>query len=146
MGTLVIPTSGLVYVDTAPIIYSVEENPDYKDLLLPLWEAVAKNQIEVVTSELTLLETLVLPLRNGDEDIADAYEDFLNGTDISLSPISLMVLRDAASIRATHNLKVPDAIHAATALHLSCVQLITNDADLRRVSSLNIIVLKDLLV
>lgn len=146
MGTLVLPTSGLVYVDTAPIIYSVEENPEYSDLLLPLWEAAAKKTIKVVTSELSLLETLVLPLRNGDKDIANAYEDFLSGTDISLVAISFAVLREAAGIRATHNLKTPDAIHAATAIHIGCKQLITNDMDLRRVPSLDIVVLKDLLV
>jgi hypothetical protein len=29
MGSLNLPLSGLIYVDTAPIIYSVDKNPDF---------------------------------------------------------------------------------------------------------------------
>ncbi len=143
MGKLTIPAKGLVCVDTAPIIYSVEENVDYKDLLLPLWEAAARKQIEVVVSELTLLEVLVHPLKNGDKGLADAYEDFLYKTDIILVPISASILREAAKIRAIYNLKTPDAIHTATALDVGCVQFITNDDGFRRMANLNAVVLKD---
>ena len=66
MGSLSVPASGVVYVDTAPIIYTVERHADYEQLLLSLWEALDAGAIEVVTSELTLLETLVKPLRDGD--------------------------------------------------------------------------------
>lgn len=37
MGTLNIPNSNLVYVDTSPVIYSVEKFPEYLPLLSPLW-------------------------------------------------------------------------------------------------------------
>jgi len=44
MGSLSLPASGTIYVDTAPIIYSVERHPDYEFLLLPLWtEADARS-------------------------------------------------------------------------------------------------------
>ena len=39
MGSLNLPSSGVVYVDTAPVIYSVEQHPDYLALLDPLWAA-----------------------------------------------------------------------------------------------------------
>jgi hypothetical protein len=66
MGSLSLPASGSVYVDAAPVIYAVERHADYAPLLLPLWAAMDAQQIEVVTSELTLLETLIKPLRDGD--------------------------------------------------------------------------------
>lgn len=59
MGTLSIPASGIVYLDTAPVIYTIERHADYEALLLPLWAALDNHQIEILTSELTLLETLV---------------------------------------------------------------------------------------
>ena len=37
MGSLTVPTSGLVYLDTNPVIYSVEKNPRYWPLLEPVW-------------------------------------------------------------------------------------------------------------
>ena len=69
MGSLSLPPSGIVYVDTAPVIYSVEKHADYWELLRPLWEASKTGRIEVVSSELTLLETLVGPLKQGDSEL-----------------------------------------------------------------------------
>ena len=59
MGSLNLPASGIVYVDTSPVIYSIEENSSYSQLLEPLWSALKAGQIMVVSSELILLETLV---------------------------------------------------------------------------------------
>ena len=144
MGSLSVPASGVVYVDTAPVIYTVERHADYEQLLLPLWAALDGGAIEVVTSELTLLETLVKPLRDGDQALAGDYEKLLTATAVRLLPVTASVLRDAARIRAAINLKTPDAIHAATALAAGCVQFITNDADYRKHSSLFVVILKDI--
>ena len=145
MGSLSVPASGVVYVDTAPFIYTVERHADYEQLLLPLWDALDGGAIEVVTSELTLLETLVKPLRDGDQALAGDYEKLLTATTVRMLPVTASVLRDAARIRAAINLKTPDAIHAATALAAGCVQFITNDADYRRHPSLPVIILKELI-
>ena len=145
MGALIVPTSGIVYVDTAPIIYTVERHADYEALLLPLWAALDSQTIEVVTSELTLLETLVKPLRDGKQSLAADYEKLLSATGIRAQPITAAILRDAARIRAASGLKTPDAIHAATALAAGCVQFVTNDADYRKLISLSVVVLKELI-
>jgi predicted nucleic acid-binding protein len=62
-----------------------------------------------------------------------------------LIPITAGILRAAAQVRAATNLKTPDVIHAATALEVGCAQFITNDADLRRVTGLVVVVLKEVL-
>ena len=144
MGSLNLPASGMVYVDTAPIIYTVERHADYEALLLPLWTALDAKTIEVVTSELTLLETLVKPLRDEDQALAEDYERLLTATGISLQPVTANVLRAAARIRATSKMKTPDAIHVATALSVGCARFITNDTDYQKLSSLSVVVLKEL--
>lgn len=145
MGALNLPASGVVYLDTAPIIYSVEKNPDFYSLMVPLWQAAQANQFELVSSSLTLLETLVVPIKQNDTVLVHAYERILTAADTRLIPISLNILREAARLRAQANLKTPDAIHAATALSAGCIQFITNDPVFRRVSGLTVIVLKDLI-
>src|SRR5207249_11315500 len=127
MGALNIPDSGVVYLDTAPIIYTVERHADYESLLLPLWTALDAESIQVITSELTLLETLVKPLSDGNQSLVADYEKLLTETRIRMQPVSLTILKAAARIRATAKLNTPDAIHAATALSVSCAQFITND-------------------
>ena len=65
MGSLTLPASGLVYIDTMTLIYTVERYPAYWPLLDPLWLAAQSGMIEIVSSELTLMETLVGPLKSG---------------------------------------------------------------------------------
>ena len=139
------PASGVVYVDTAPIIYAVERHADFGPPLAPLWAALDARSIVVVTSELTLLETLVKPLRDGNQALADDYEKLLTATNITALPVTGQVLRDAARIRAATGLRTPDAIHAATALAARCVQFITNDAEYCKVASLPVVVLKEVI-
>ncbi|WP_276752095.1 type II toxin-antitoxin system VapC family toxin [Chlorogloeopsis fritschii] len=55
------------------------------------------------------------------------------------------MLRQAANIRATTNLKTPDAIHAATALSISCNQFLTNDKGFRNVPGLPVVILSEVL-
>lgn len=145
MGTLNIPASSLVYVDTSTVIYSVEKFPEYVPLLAPLWLKLQAGEIEIVSSELILMETLVLPLRNANSILINAYEQLLISSEIQLIPISQSILRQAAHLRATSNLKTPDAIHAATALSVSCNQFITNDKGFRNVSGLPVVILSEIL-
>nr|WP_236117133.1 PIN domain-containing protein [Hassalia byssoidea] len=77
------------------------------------------------------METLVVPLRNADTFLMNAYEELLLSGGMRLIPISQFILRQAANLRATTSLKTPDAIHAATALSVSCNQFINNDKGFR---------------
>jgi predicted nucleic acid-binding protein len=145
MGTLNIPASSLVYVDTSHVIYSVEKFPEYVPLLAPLWLKLQAGEIQIVSSELILMETLVLPLRNSNSILINAYEQLLISSEMQLIPISQSILRQAANLRATTNLKTPDAIHAATALSVNCHQFITNDKGFRNISGLPVVILSEVL-
>lgn len=102
-------------------------------------------EIEIVSSELILMEALVLPLRNADTFLINAYEQLLLSSEMRLISISQSVLRQATTIRSPTNLKTPDAIHAATALTVNCTQFITNDKAFRNVSGLPLVVLSKVL-
>ena len=145
MGTMNIPTSGLVYLDANCIIYSVEKHPVYWPLVQPVWLAAKGKTIEIASSELALMETLVGPLKSGDTALALAYEQLFQQAQTRLLPITQSILRDAAQLRATTRLKTPDAIHAATARESSCALFVTNDAAFRNIANLPLVILDDLL-
>ncbi len=145
MGQLAFPVYSKVYLDTSPIIFSVEHHIDYWQLMIPLWQSLKANEIEVFTSELTLLETLVQPIKLNNQSLISAYQSLLTQTDIRLLPITLDVLIKSAEMRANQNFKTPDAIHASTAISANCDYLITNDNGFKRLSNINIIVLADLI-
>jgi len=145
MGSLTLPASGLVYLDTNSVIYTVEKHPAYGSLLQPLWLAAQAKTIEVVSSELTLMETLVGPLKNGDKTLEHAYEQALLGTDLRLIPITQSILREAARLRATTKLRTPDALHAATGLNVVCTLFVSNDVGFHSIPGLPLVILDDLL-
>jgi predicted nucleic acid-binding protein len=146
VGSLSLPASGCVYVDTQIIVYTVERHPDFAPLLLPLWEAVQSSRLTAITSELTILEMLVLPLRHNDHAIVKAFDEFIRQPGFSTVPITHSVLRRGAQLRsASTRLRTPDAIHAATASLNECSMLMTNDAGFRGVTEIPTLVLVDLL-
>jgi predicted nucleic acid-binding protein len=145
MGQLNLADKSRVYVDTAVIIYSVEANQTYFALLEPLWEKLQTGELEVFTSELAVLETLVVPIRNGDTQLIDTYEQFLLSSEVQLLPVSQVVLKEAAKLRAATKLRTPDAIHAATALVTGCTRFLTNDEGFRNVAGLPVMLLDEVL-
>ena len=146
MGTLTVPAQGDIYIDTQIIIYSVQKHPVYAPLCLPLWYAALVKPNRVFSSELALMETTILPIRNADTALQTQFERFLLNSDVTLLPITADVLRKAALLRATiPALKTPDALHAATALLHGCSLFLTNDAGFRRVPGLPLALLDDIL-
>lgn len=147
MGSLTLPSGGAVYVETPAVIYTVEPHPAYAPLLRPLWEAAQAQSIQIITSELTLLEALVHPLRRQDVVLQAAYERLLLSTqEVKLLPLTQDVLCEAARLRAViPGLRTPDALHAATALLAGCALFLTNDNGFRRVPGLPLVILDDVL-
>ena len=56
--------AGTLYLDSNIIIYLVEQEPRYYPLLSSLLARANSGQIQLVSSELAILECLVIPLRN----------------------------------------------------------------------------------
>ena len=85
---------------------------------------------------MTVLEVLTKPLRSRDVTLEHEFRNVLFfSPDVRLAPITIAVLERAAAIRATTNLKIPDAIHATTALIEGCAVFVTNDLAFRRISA-----------
>ena len=145
MGSLTLPALGPVYLDANGFIYSVERVEPYRTLLEPLWQQARAGEFDVASSDITVLETLVKPLREGDEVVEMLLRSMFDAHEVSLIPATRELWEDAACIRADTGLKTPDALHAATALNTGCTLFITNDTDFRRVEGLPVVVLDDLI-
>lgn len=145
MGPLVLPSTGLVYVDASSLIYSVERVEPYRALLEPMWQSAQDGNLTVVSSPVLVVEALIKPLRDGNTEIEMQYRELFESNAVRLLDASYSVFEDAARIRAETGLKTPDALHAATALRSGCALFVTNDTDFRRVEGLPIVVLEDLI-
>jgi predicted nucleic acid-binding protein len=117
-----------IYLDTNIVIYAVEGFAQYAPQIQALLDAMDANEVSVVTSELTLAEVLVGPLKAKNAPVQQIYRSFLTPTvTVVVPPVSRDILEESAQLRATTKLRLPDAIHLATALRHQCDSFLTND-------------------
>jgi predicted nucleic acid-binding protein len=134
-----------LYVETAPLIYYVEENPAFIAKMDAIMEAVEETPIEAVSSVITLTEVLTQPLKLGNAKLVQEYRDILlNSGDFHLLPITSQIANAAADLRARYNLRTPDALHIAAAIDAGCETFLTNDTGIKRVTEIAIWVLDEL--
>ncbi|MGH9361499.1 MAG: type II toxin-antitoxin system VapC family toxin [Thermoanaerobaculia bacterium] len=135
---------GPVGLDSAIFIYFIERHATYRPLVRPVFEAIDEARLPGVTSALTLLETLVKPLRSGNAEMAERYEELLTTSrGLALVPIDLPLLRLAAELRAEHRLRTPDALQLAAAVAAGCTAFLTNDRRFPSLPSLRVLQLTD---
>lgn len=129
-----------VTVDTAPIIYLMEDHPTLLEAYLPIFERIEAGTLQGVISTVTLAEFLSGPLGNGNEILADRYyQSLANGTNWHIQELDAPVSFTAARIRTRYGLKLPDAIQVATAIHSNSSALVTHDRDFASVTEIPIL-------
>lgn len=134
-----------IYIETAPLIYYVEENPRYIATMEAIISRIEHTDLRAMSSVITLAEVLSYPIKLGNRTIEQSYRDILiNNESLQLISINIQVADVAARLRATYGLRTPDALHIASAIHMGCQVFLTNDKGITRVKDLQIILLDDL--
>lgn len=122
-----------VYLDTNIFLRAFEgsQTDDIAKDIVGLFGLSARAPATFVTSQLTLAEALVHPLRDGNTNAQRRYELLLANPSpwLHVQPVEKSILVDAAHLRAAIRLKLPDAIHLATALQANCSHILSSDAD-----------------
>ncbi len=134
-----------VGLDTAPLIYFIEENPAYIETVRFFFEAMDRGDFLVVTSTVTLLEVLVHPFRSNNRKLAAEYRDILLNSKLTILEVSTSIAEQAAQLRAAHNIRTPDAIQVSAALSAGASHFLTNDIRLPEIPSIQIFSLDALL-
>lgn len=146
MGIIKKLKSKTVFLDTAPLIYYIEENRNYSSILNKLFLANSKGEFLFQTSVITLLEVLVHPMRENEHQLVEEYQNILcNSPSIEIIDLTIDIAIKAASLRAKYGLKTPDSIQVATALNASSEFFLTNDIRLKAISEIEILILDELI-
>lgn len=131
-------------LDTAPLIYFIEEKSPYLSVLEPFFAEMEKGSFLVSTSTITLLEVLVCPLRSGNYSLASDYKDILLNSKMITIEISHPISERAARLRAKHNIRTPDSLQISASLETGAAYFLTNDLRLPAIPSIEIITLDSL--
>lgn len=132
-----------IFLDSAPIIYLVEQHGTYLPLMKEVVHLIRTNRLKIFTSPVTLLECLVQPIRGGNRTIEQRFREVIvSGRNINFIPTTSEIGEIAARLRVKYNLSSTDAIQVATAMEANCGALLTNDKILARVTEMPILVLE----
>ena len=135
-----------VFLDTAPLIYYIEEAQKYSPILNKLFLENSKGEFLFQTSVITLLEVLVLPMCKNETRLVEEYQSILcNSPSIDIFDLTIETAKSAAAFRAKYGLKTPDSIQLATAVYYSADYFLTNDIRLKSVNEIEILILDELI-
>jgi len=145
MGLIRKLTNKIVFLDTAPLIYYIEEKQQYLPLLDKLFSANSNGRFLFKTSVITLIEVLVEPIRQNEFLLVEQYQKILcNSLTIEILDINIEISKKSAELRAKYGLRTPDAIQMATAIYISADYFLTNDLRLKSVKEIEVLILDEL--
>ena len=135
------PARPRAYLDTNVFIAAFESPGARSDHAWWILNAIERGEIEGATSEITLAELLVKPIEQGATALASAYNAMLvSGANFEVMPVQRNILIEAAGLRAQRiSIKLPDAVHIASALALNCAVFISGDRRLKIPDGLTLI-------
>jgi predicted nucleic acid-binding protein len=135
-----IPENGTVTVDTAPIIYFLQDNEEFAPRFADIFAAAEQGLINIVISVITLAEVLTGPLQAKNEVLARSYRETLcNSEGWRVVPVDEELAVLAARMRSTYKLRLPDAIQVATAVASGSHALLTHDQRLAKIKDVSVI-------
>ena len=133
-----------VFLDTTPLIYLLDSHEVYGERVREILEQLLNNHVQVVTSVITAEEYLVYPYRTGNQEKADAFEDFLHECEIPVYPVNYEIAQRAARIRAQYrHFKAMDSLQLAAACAHGCQLFLTNDKQLKQFEDLKCITIDE---
>ncbi len=118
-----------LYLDANIFIYAIQGEPRVSGLLRELFSLLEAKQGVAVTSELTLAEVMA---RARDIERRSYLSLIVWSRIFDLHPVSRDILLETADYRRAAGMpKLPDAIHAVTAIRAGCRMILSRDHRLR---------------
>ena len=133
-----------IAVDTNVFISVFAQEPLGKNVL-PIIDATAnKGTHAMITSVLAFSECAVKPYKEGNWLMLDQVKLMFQMPGLTVYAMDETIAEEAARLRAIYNLKMPDAIIAATAIVQEADVLLTNDYRLAAIKEIAVVKLDEL--
>lgn len=128
-----------VFIDSAPIIYLLDNNRKYVNTVKRKLINVVKNGGKIVISPVTVMEYLTVPYREKRHDRIAAFHSFIDEINIEVCDIDMKTAEKSAQIRSEYNMfKGMDSFQLACAVMSGCDSFLTNDRQLKQYREINI--------
>jgi predicted nucleic acid-binding protein len=124
-----------VFLDSAPVIYLIEWHSIFGPKAAN-W--LAANATELISSEITRVEALVIPIRVNDAVRIQDFEVFFANRLDELRMCDRLVYDRALQIRAALAFKLVDSLQLAISIESQCDVFLTSDLRLKRFTGITV--------
>jgi predicted nucleic acid-binding protein len=121
-----------IFWDTNLFIYLFEKNAEWSPRVVEFRQRMQRRRDELLTSCLTVGETLTKPKELGNATLEKAYLNFFSGGAVELVPFGLDAARRYGEIRSRERVRPADAIQLACAAAAGTDLFVTNDTRLSK--------------
>lgn len=127
-------------VDSMLFVYHFEGNEEFGPAAGRLLQAAEAGRCRLVSSVLARMEVMVVPKRHREEELCRLYRDFFESfPNLSVEPVGPEVAEIAADLRAVLQIRTPDALHLATAIHAGAEAFVSEDRRLRGIEGIRVV-------
>lgn len=134
-----------IFIDTAPIIYYLENSSLYMELIKKFFKECLEENVQFVTSAITIEEYLTFPYISGKVELIDNFKRFIKYMNMEIVSIDSNIAEQGAVIRGQYkSFKAMDALQIASAIASGCDMFFTNDKQLRQEKELPCMTMDDL--
>jgi predicted nucleic acid-binding protein len=138
------PEHRRIALDSNVLIYLLEGHGPLAEAAARIVDSIDSGERDGVMSAIGLTEILAGPATEGDAQVFEMMAEALRDSRIELVPLDGTAAEDAAWIRGSIGVSLPDAIHLATARNADAMAFITNDRRIRPIPRLSVVLLTDL--
>jgi len=132
-----LPPHPLLVLDSAPIIYFLEDHPVHASRFAPLFDMHLKSLVRFAVTTVSIVEVLTGPIASGDEPAVRRYRSIFDSWQVIV--LESTIAASAARIRGSLRLKLVDAVQVASALAINADALVTHDRDFSKITALRVI-------
>jgi predicted nucleic acid-binding protein len=134
----------VVGIDTMVWIYNLDRQSLPYAVATQVLRLIESGAIAGVTSEVTIMELMVRPLRMNAPTVAAGYESLIvTFPNLAVASLDRVAVRRAAELRARFNLHPLDALQLAACIEHGATTFVTNDLRLGKVTDIDIVMLDD---
>lgn len=130
----------MVFLDASAIIYLLEGDRTVRQATQTILAGLATSRVEpaLAISALSLLECRVHPMRHGDHERLERFDEFFQDPGLVTIELDRTIIDQATRLRAQHRLRTPDALQAASCLAIDPqIPFVTGDKDFQKLKGLN---------